>query len=104
VLSPVARALVHELLVECNKHYGFLYNKVFIRNTRTRWGSCSSRGNLGFNYRIAKLPPELQRYIVVHELCHLKEFNHSPAFWKLVEEQALNWKQLRLSLRKHPIT
>ncbi len=100
LLAPVARAIVHERLAHFSRHYGFIYNKVFIRNTRTRWGSCSSRGNLGFNYRVAKLPPELQSYIVVHELCHLKEFNHSPAFWALVAEQVPNWKVLRSRLRK----
>lgn len=99
-LAPVARALVHEHLAHFAPRYGFIYGKVFIRNTRTRWGSCSSHGNLGFNYRIAKLPPALQSYIVVHELCHLKEFNHSAAFWALVAEQMPNWRHLRTILRK----
>ena len=100
LLAPHARVLVHERLEHFNRHYGYIFGKVFIRNTRSRWGSCSSRGNLGFNYRIVKLPPALQNYIVVHELCHLKEFNHSPQFWALVAEQVPNWKALRANLRK----
>ena len=101
VLSPAARTLVHERLAYFNKYYGYKYGKVFIRNTRTRWGTCSSRGNLGFNYRIAKLPPELQDYIVVHELCHLAELNHSAAFWALVAQTLPDWKQLRKQLGKY---
>lgn len=100
VLAPLARALVAERLAHFNHHYGFIFGKVFIRNTRTRWGSCSSRGNLGFNYRIVKLSPALQNYVVVHELSHLKEFNHSPAFWALVAEQVPEWKKARAALRK----
>ncbi|HEY5383150.1 MAG TPA: M48 family metallopeptidase [Candidatus Paceibacterota bacterium] len=101
LLGAAARALVTERLDYFNRHYGFIYGKVFIRNTRTRWGSCSSRGNLGFNYRIIKLSPHLADYIVVHELCHLKEFNHSPQFWALVAETVPEWKLLRRELRRH---
>ena len=100
VLGAAARMLVHERLAHFNSHYGFVYKKVFIRNTRTRWGSCSSRANLGFNYRIVKLAPHLVDYIVVHELCHLKEFNHSPKFWALVAETIPSWKLCRTTLRK----
>ncbi len=99
-LAPVARAIVEERLAHYGPRYGFIYNKVFIRNTRTRWGSCSSHGNLGFNYRIAKLPAALQSYIVVHELCHLKELNHSPRFWALVAHELPHYKALRLALCK----
>jgi len=101
VLAPAARVLVHERLTHFNRHYCYIYGKVFIRNTRTRWGTCSSRGNLGFNYRIAKLPSELQDYIVVHELCHLAELNHSKNFWALVAETLPDWKQLRKRLGKY---
>lgn len=104
VLSPAARALVHARLEYFNRHYHFLYGKVFIRNTRTRWGTCSSRGNLGFNYRIIKLPAALQDYIVVHELCHLAEMNHSAAFWARVAEVLPDWKARRQALRKFTLS
>jgi predicted metal-dependent hydrolase len=100
-LSPIARALVHERLDHFNRYYGYIYGKVFIRNTRTRWGTCSSKSNLGFNYRIAKLPTALTDYIVVHELCHLAELNHSPQFWALVAKTMPDWKVRRKALQKY---
>lgn len=103
-LAPAARALVHTRLGHFNRHYGFIYGKVFIRNTRTRWGTCSSRGNLGFNYRLAKLPAHLQDYIVVHELCHLAHMNHGAEFWARVGEALPNWRHLRKELHKHRLS
>ncbi len=100
-LAPVARTLVHERLAHFNQHYNLKYKKVFIRNTRTRWGTCSALGNLSFNYRIAKLPSSLQDYVVVHELCHLAHLNHSKDFWSRVAEALPNWKHLRKELQKH---
>src|SRR3989339_1317391 len=79
-----ARAFVHNRLQVLNQHYRFDYKRVSIRNQKTRWGSCSKRGNLNFNYRIVSLPIHLADYVIVHELCHLEEFNHSQNFWNLV--------------------
>jgi len=62
------------------------YNRVSIRDQKTKWGSCSKRGNLSFNWRLILFPPRILRYVVIHELCHLKHFNHSSRFWDLVEE------------------
>jgi predicted metal-dependent hydrolase len=76
-----ARALVHERLALWSAHYGCTYGRVAIRDQRTRWGSCSSRQNLNFNYRIVFLPIHLADYIIVHEVCHLLELNHGPQFW-----------------------
>ncbi len=95
-----ARALVHAKLADFNMHYGHTLNKIFIKNMRSRWGSCSSKGNLNFNYRIVFLRPELQDYLIVHELCHLGSFNHSPKFWALVAEQVPNYKKLRHEIRR----
>ena len=58
-------------------------NRVAVRQQKTRWGSCSSQHNLNFNWMLIMAPPEALDYVVIHELCHLYEFNHSPAFWAL---------------------
>ncbi|HEY0979943.1 MAG TPA: M48 family metallopeptidase [Candidatus Paceibacterota bacterium] len=94
-----ARALVHKRLEHFNQYYHFSYNKVAIRNQKTRWGSCSSKGNLNFSVRILTLSPEAQDYLIIHELCHLKEFNHSPRFWALVAEQCPDYKRIRSGMR-----
>lgn len=94
-----AHALAVTKVVELNKCYGFSFGKISIRNSRSRWGSCSSKGTLCFNYKIAFLPEHLADYLVVHELCHLKERNHGKGFWSLVAcvvpDYALRRKELR---------
>lgn len=65
---------------------GVEYDQIEIRNQRTRWGSCSTNGTLGLNWRLMMAPSEIIDYIIIHELAHLKEANHSPAFWSLVAE------------------
>jgi hypothetical protein len=94
-----ARALVHARLAHWNSFYNFRIGRVAIRNQATRWGSCSKKGNLNFNYRIAHLPQPLADYLIVHELCHLGEFNHSPRFHALVARVLPNHRELRRILR-----
>jgi predicted metal-dependent hydrolase len=90
-----ARELVEKKLTHWNRYYNFSYNRVSIRNQRSRWGSCSSKGNLNFNYRILFLEEDLQDYLIVHELCHLQEMNHGPKFWRLVEQTIPNARSLQ---------
>lgn len=102
LLALKARALelAKEKIREFNAHYGFAFAKVTVKDQKTRWGSCSKKGNLNFNYKIALLPEKLADYIVVHELCHLGEFNHSRAFWALVAQTLPDYRALRSELRR----
>jgi len=97
--KEAARQLCRVRLDHYNEHYKLQFNRLSIKNTRSRWGSCSSKKNLNFNYRIVFLAPELQDYLIVHELCHLAQMNHGPNFWALVAEQVPNYKQCVAQLR-----
>ena len=80
---------------------GVSYGRITIRNQKTRWGSCSSKGNLNFNCLLMLMPAEIQDYVVVHELCHRLEMNHSKAFWGRVEEILPDYKARRKWLKDH---
>ncbi|MDO8552655.1 MAG: M48 family metallopeptidase [bacterium] len=95
-----AYRLALERIEHFNRSYNFNFNSVNIRNQKTRWGSCSKKGNLNFNYKIALLPERLSDYIIVHELCHLGEFNHSKKFWRLVTKTMPDHANLRKELKK----
>jgi len=94
-----ALALARERLEHFNKFCNFRWNRVGVRNQKSRWGSCSEFGNLNFNYKIFLLPPHLADYIVVHELCHLAELNHSDKFWQLVAKTLPDYRRFRKELR-----
>ena len=96
-----ARALVTERLAYFNQFYGLSYGTVRIGNQRSRWGSCSSKKNLNFNYKIVFLPQPLQEYVIVHELCHLQELNHGARFWDLVAQQIPDHVVRRKELQKY---
>lgn len=95
-----ALVLAEKRIEYFNKIYGFKFNKINIKNQKTRWGSCSRKGNLNFNYKIALLPERLADYIIVHELCHLKEFNHSQKFWNLVAKIMPDYADIKNELTK----
>ncbi len=99
-----ARAFVHAKILQLNTTYNFSYNDIRIKNHKTLWGSCSKKRNLNFNYKIVQLPERLADYIIVHELCHLKEFNHGKEFWDLVAKMIPDHKQLRQELRMTALT
>ncbi len=98
--KEVAMALVERKVNEYNKFYNYKIGKITIKNQKTRWGSCSKRGNLNFNYKLALIPDNLANYIVVHEICHLGELNHSKKFWDLVSKTMPEHKALRAELNK----
>lgn len=96
-----ALEMVTERLTALNKkHYKLKFNKITIKSQKTRWGSCSKRGNLNFNYKILFLTPKMKDYIMVHELCHLKEFNHSSRFWRLVAKAIPDFKMVTWKLKE----
>jgi len=97
------RRLMHERVEHFNKYYSFPIKRIAIKNQRRCWGSCSENGNLNFNYRLLFLPEHLRDYIIVHELCHLRELNHSKRFWALVERVVPNHKAIRKQLKRQEL-
>ena len=95
-----ALAFVTERVLHWNRVYGFDYTAISVRNQKTRWGSCSEGRRLSFNWRLMLLPPEMADYVVVHELCHLAHFDHSPAFWALVAKTVPDHRDIRKRMKK----
>ena len=103
VLSCLKRFLRKELLPLVERYadeMGLRPGRVYIRHQKSRWGSCSPKGNLNFNVRLVAIPPGLREYVVVHELAHLKYMNHSKAFWGLVGEFYPDYRNARKELKK----
>jgi len=94
-----AADFISERLAYYSQFYGFIFRRFSVKKQKTRWGSCSRRGNLNFNYKIIKLPVRLADYIIVHELCHLREMNHSRRFWNLVERAVPDYRECRRELK-----
>ena len=96
-----ARELVSTSARAEAERIGVQYRRIRIGGQRTLWGSCSRRGTLSFNWRLVLAPAEVLDYVVVHEVCHLREPNHSRSFWGLVEERRPQWRKQRDWLREH---
>lgn len=100
-LRSTARVIIRKRVQEVSEKLNLAYNQVFIKGQKTRWGSCSSKRNLNFNWRLVMAPEQVQDYIIVHELIHLVEPNHSERFWALVEKACPDYKAHRAWLRKN---
>ena len=100
-LAEEAKRVIPERVRQFAPMVGVDYGRITIRNQRTRWGSCSGKGNLNFNCLLMKTPPEIIDYVVVHELCHRKEMNHSPRFWAEVERVLPEYRRARKWLREN---
>jgi predicted metal-dependent hydrolase len=80
---------------------GVEYTRITLRDQRSRWGSCSAKGGLSFNWRLVLAPHDVLDYVVVHEVCHLAELNHGPGFWKLVEQRRPQYRDSKQWLDEH---
>lgn len=82
---------------------GVEYNRIIIRDQKTKWGSCSRKANLSFNWRLVLFPDEILRYVIIHELCHLRHFNHSERFWAMVEQYDPRFRESVDWLKKYGV-
>ena len=99
------RTRARDALVAASDRYAGLigrqYSRLTLRDTRSRWGSCSSTGALMYSWRLIMAPPEVLDYVAAHEVAHLAQMNHGPAFWALVEELMPDYAPRRAWLRDH---
>jgi predicted metal-dependent hydrolase len=98
-LAGHARLRLLPWLDDLSAATGLSYHSATIRGQRSRWGSCSGRKTLNLNYKLLFLPEDWTRYVLLHELCHTRELNHSPRFWALLERHEPASRQLRLAMR-----
>ena len=98
--KELARDIIAKRVAYFNERYGFSFGRIAIKNQKRCWGSCSAKKNLNFNYKVIFLPEPLMDYVIVHELCHLKELNHGSQFWNLVGEAVPDYKEKRAHLKR----
>ena len=96
-----ARTIIAERLTLWNAQYRFTFGRVSIKEQKSRWGSCSRAGNLNFNWRLLLAPLPVLDYVVIHELAHLREHNHGPGFWALVQSACPQFRVHRRWLKVH---
>lgn len=101
LLVTRAKRIIPVKVAKFSEQIGVTYGRITIRMQKSRWGSCSGQGNLNFNCLLMRAPDEIIDYVVVHELCHRKEMNHSPRFWAEVEKILPDYKERRLWLKNH---
>lgn len=105
--DPVDTVRAHKKLLnrlnELAKAYNFVYNKVSIRNQKTRWGSCSDKNNISLNIKLVRLPGELIDYVILHELLHTRIKNHGPSFWHALDKLVGDSKAFREKLNQYSI-
>lgn len=102
-LRRQAKAYLPGRLAELAAQHGFSYNQVRIKHNVSNWGSCSVKKNINLNLNLMRLPAELQDYVMLHELCHLKYMNHGKEFHALLESVCPNHKALRRQLRDYKL-
>ena len=100
-LKAGAKPIIEEKVRLFADKIGVKYGKITIRNQKTRYGSCSAKGNLNFNCLIMLMPEKIIDYVIVHELCHIKEMNHSRRFWNEVESVLPDYKERRKRLKQN---
>ena len=104
-LQGFLKVLARERLVAASDHYasrlGRGYQRLSLRDTRSRWGSCTADAGLMYSWRLIMAPPDVLRYVAAHEVAHLQEMNHSPAFWALVQQLYGDYRTPRGWLRQH---
>ncbi len=103
MLTTAAKREIPGIVERYAKIMGVDYGRITIRHQKTRWGSCSSKGNLNFNCYLMLAPQEVLEYVVVHELAHRREMNHSKAFWKIVEQYKPNYKWSKRWLKEEGV-
>ncbi|MES0370883.1 MAG: SprT family zinc-dependent metalloprotease [Mariprofundaceae bacterium] len=99
-LKQQAKKYLSQVLAELAEQHGFSYRKVVIRLQKSRWGSCSKSGDISLNAKLLFLPQELMRYVLLHELAHLKQMNHSEKFWSVVAECDADYLLHRKEMRR----
>lgn len=98
-LKAVAREILPKKVAYFAERMGIKYGRITVTSAKTRFGSCSSEGDLSFSYRLMTYPNEAIDYVVVHELAHIKEMNHSPRFYAVIEEQLPDYKERKKLLK-----
>lgn len=93
--------ILTEMLYEFSKKVGLVPQGATLHDFKARWGSCDAEGKIKLNWRLTMLPSSLRDYVLIHELCHLREMNHSAAFWRLVAQYCPNYKTLRKELKSY---